>query len=55
MQYIRHEIKVEWVWLCKISKYISRLIIKLKTIKYKEDFFCYLSFYLDLDLQIAYF
>ena len=35
-------------------KYINRLIIRLKAIKYKEDFFYYLSFYLDLGLQAAY-
>ena len=29
-------------------KYMDKLIVKLKAIKYKEDFFCYLSFYPDL-------
>ena len=24
-------------------KYIGRLVVRLKTIKYNEDFFCYLS------------
>ena len=32
-------------------KYIGRLVIKLKVIKYKKDFFCYLSFYPDLNLS----
>ena len=32
---------------------MGRLIVKLKAIKYKEDFFCYLSFYPDLSLQAA--
>ena len=49
----RNEIKVECIWFCKISKYMDRLVIKLKTIKYKKDFFYYLSFYLDLGLQAA--
>ena len=34
-------------------KYIDKLIVRLKAIKYQEDFFCYLSFYPDLDLQAA--
>ena len=34
-------------------KYIGRLIVKLKAIKYKQDFFCYLSFYPNLGLQAA--
>ena len=29
------------------------LIVRRKAIKYKKDFFCYLSFYLDLGLQAA--
>ena len=33
---------------------MGRLVVKLKTLKYKEDFLCYLFFYLDLDLQAAY-
>ena len=37
------------IWFYWVLKYISWLIIRLKTIKYKKDFFCYLSFYLDLD------
>ena len=36
-------------------KYMDKLIVRLKAIKYKEDFFCYLSFYLDLSLQATYF
>ena len=27
-------------------KIYDKIIVKLKTIKYKEDFFCYLFFYL---------
>ena len=34
-------------------KHIGRLIVRLKAIKYKEDFFCYLSSYPDLGLQAA--
>ena len=34
-------------------KRMDKLIVRLKAIKYKEDFFCYLSSYLDLDLQAA--
>ena len=34
-------------------KRMGRLIIRLKAIKYKEDFFCYLSSYPDLGLQAA--
>ena len=34
-------------------KYIDRLIARLKTIKYKEDFFCYLFFYQDLGFEAA--
>ena len=33
----------------------SQIIKRLKVIKYKKDFFCYLSSYLDLSLQTAYF
>ena len=33
---------------------MSRLIIRLKVIEYKKDFFCYLSFYLDLDFWSVY-
>ena len=29
-------------------KTYDRIIVKLKAIKYKKDFFCYLSFYLIL-------
>ena len=29
---------------------MDKLVVKLKAIKYKKDFFCYLSFYLDLGL-----
>ena len=32
---------------------MGRLIVKLKAIKYKKDFFCYLSSYPDLGLQAA--
>ena len=32
-------------------KYISGLIVRLKAIEYKEDFFCYLFSYPDLGLQ----
>ena len=39
----RNKIKVKWVWLCGVSKYMGRFVVKLKAIKYKEDFFCYLS------------
>ena len=35
-------------------KYMGRLIVRLKAIKYKEDFFCYLSSYPDLGPQVAY-
>ena len=34
-------------------KHMGRLIVRLKAIKYKEDFFYYLSFYPDLGLQVA--
>ena len=34
-------------------KGMGRLIVRLKTIEYKKDFFCYLSSYLDLGLQAA--
>ena len=27
---------------------MNRLVVRLKAIKYKEDFFCYLFFYPDL-------
>ena len=30
---------------------MGELIVRLKAIKYKEDFFCYLFSYLDLGLQ----
>ena len=35
----------KWVWLYEVSKYIGRLKIRLKIIKYKEKFFYYLFFY----------
>ena len=35
--------------LCNLEIY-DGIIVKLKTIKYKEDFFYYLFFYLDLGL-----
>ena len=44
MLYSKNKIKVEWVWLYKVSKHISRLVVRLKAIKYKKDFFCYLFF-----------
>ena len=48
----RNGIEVEWVWLCGVSKRMGRLVVRLKAIEYKEDFFCYLSSYLpDLGLQ----
>ena len=34
---------------------MSKFVVRLKTIKYKKDFFCYLFFYPDLDLQAGYF
>ena len=34
-------------------KHIGRLIVRLKTIEYKKDFFCYLSSYPDLGFQTA--
>ena len=34
------------VWLCRVSKYIGEIILKLKTIKYKIDIICYLFFLL---------
>ena len=39
----------EWVWLYGVWKYISVIIVKLKAIKYKKNFFYYLSSY-PLDL-----
>ena len=44
MQYGISEIKVEWIWLYGVLKYISRLVVRLKVIKYKENSFCYFSF-----------
>ena len=35
-------------------KYIGILIVRLKAIEYKEDFFYYLSFYPNLGLQAVY-
>ena len=46
-------IDIEWIWFYGVSKHIGRLVVKLKAIKYKKDFFCYLSFYSDLDLQVT--
>ena len=40
------------IWNLKIY---NRIIIKLKAIIDKKDFFCYLSYYLDLSLKITYF
>ena len=51
MQCNKNKIKVKYVWLCKVSKYIDRLIVKLKTIEYNEDSFYYLSSYI-LDLGL---
>ena len=34
------------IWLYTVLKHINRLVIRLKVIKYKKNFFCYLSFYL---------
>ena len=53
MQNNRNEIEIEWVWLFGVSKHIGRFIVKLKAIKYKENFFYYLSSYPDLGLQAA--
>ena len=33
---------------------MSRLVVRLKDIKHKKDFICYLSSYPDLDFQAAY-
>ena len=49
MQCKKNKIKVEWIWFCGVSKYMNRFIVRLKAIKYKEDFFYYLFFYSDLD------
>ena len=38
----KNEIIDEIVWLYEILKYIDRIIIRLKIIKYKKDFFYYL-------------
>ena len=49
LQHERNKIEVQWVWLYEVLKRIGRFVVKLKVIKYKEDFFYYLSSYLDLD------
>ena len=33
---------------------MDKLIVRLKAIKYKKDFFCYLFSYSDLGFQAAY-
>ena len=56
VQYSRNKIEVKWVWLFGVLKYISRLVVRLKTIKYNENSFCYLSSYSpNLGLQAPYF
>ena len=42
IQYSKNKIEIEWVWFCKVSKHIGRLIVKLKAIKYKKNSFRYL-------------
>ena len=49
----KNEIKIEYIWFYKVSKYMCSLIIILKAIKYKKNFFYYLSSYLNPGLQIA--
>ena len=44
MQYDKNKIKAKWVLFCGVSKYIDRLVVRLKAIEYKKDSFCYLSF-----------
>lgn len=34
----------KWLQLYGVSKHMSRLIVKLKAIKYEKHFFSYLSF-----------
>ena len=50
MQRGRKEIEVGWVCLYGILKYMGRFVVKLKVIKYKKDFFYYLSSHPDLGL-----
>ena len=45
----KNKIKNKKIKLYKILKYINKIIIRLKTIKYKKDSFCYLFFYQNLD------
>ena len=30
----RDEIKVEWVWLCRVLEHMGRFVVRLKAIKY---------------------
>ena len=39
----RNGMEVKWLRLCGISKHIGLIVIRLKAIKCKEDFSCYLS------------
>ena len=50
MEHGKNGIEIELKWPYRILKYIGRFIVRLKAIKYKEDFFYYLSFYLNLGL-----
>ena len=45
-----NEIENKWVWFYNVLKYINRIIIRLKTIRYKKIFFYYLFFYLILQI-----
>ena len=43
------------LWLCRVLKHMGKLVVRLKAIEYKENFFYYLSSYFpDLGLQVAY-
>ena len=51
MPYDKNKPEVEWVFILWNLKYMGKLVIKLKAIKYKEDFFSYLSSYSNLGFQ----
>ena len=44
----KNRIKDKKIKFYRVSKHIEKIIIKLKAIKYKKDFFYYLFYYLDI-------
>ena len=44
--------KIEDIQLCKVLKTYGEIIVRLKAIEYKENFFCYWFSYLILSTRL---